>query len=61
MEEIEKEGFNQAFKDLFAGAVGGVAQVLLGEFFVGFFFRILEFEGSVCFCLSFAASDPLFV
>ena len=47
MEEIEKEGFNQAFKDLFAGAVGGVAQVLLGEFFVGFFFRILELECSI--------------
>ena len=29
--EIEAEGATRAVKDLFAGAVGGVAQVLLGE------------------------------
>jgi hypothetical protein len=31
VEEIEREGGNRAVKDLFAGAVGGVAQVLIGE------------------------------
>lgn len=33
VEEIEREGFSRAVKDLFAGAVGGVAQVLLGKWF----------------------------
>ena len=32
VEVIEKEGAGQAIKDLFAGAVGGVAQVLIGEY-----------------------------
>jgi solute carrier family 25 carnitine/acylcarnitine transporter 20/29 len=31
VEEIERESGNRAVKDLFAGAVGGVAQVLIGE------------------------------
>jgi len=31
VEIIEKEGGGQAVKDLFAGAVGGVAQVLIGK------------------------------
>ncbi|THX81351.1 hypothetical protein D6D05_04208 [Aureobasidium pullulans] len=31
VEEIEREGGNRAVKDLFAGAVGGVAQVLIGQ------------------------------
>jgi hypothetical protein len=31
VEEIEREGGNRAVKDLFAGAVGGIAQVLIGE------------------------------
>lgn len=31
VEEIERDGGNRAVKDLFAGAVGGVAQVLIGE------------------------------
>jgi len=30
-EAIENEGFSQTLKDLFSGAVGGVAQVLIGE------------------------------
>lgn len=30
-EELERAGVNRAVKDLFAGAVGGIAQVLLGE------------------------------
>lgn len=30
-ELIEEQGFKQTAKDLFAGAVGGVAQVLLGK------------------------------
>lgn len=31
VEEIERESGNRAVKDLFAGAVGGVAQVLIGK------------------------------
>ena len=31
VEEIERESGNRAVKGLFAGAVGGVAQVLIGE------------------------------
>lgn len=31
VEEIESHGFKRTLKDLFSGAVGGVAQVLLGE------------------------------
>lgn len=30
--ELESAGLNRTFKDLFAGAAGGVAQVLLGAF-----------------------------
>ena len=30
--EIEEGGFKKTAKDLFAGAAGGIAQVLLGEF-----------------------------
>lgn len=30
--ELEEGGFKRNLKDLFAGAAGGVAQVLLGEF-----------------------------
>jgi hypothetical protein len=29
-EEVEEQGFAQTAKDLFAGACGGIAQVLLG-------------------------------
>lgn len=28
---IDQEGYSQASKDLFSGAVGGIAQVLIGE------------------------------
>lgn len=31
IEEIERDGGNRAVKDLFAGAVGGIAQVLIGK------------------------------
>ncbi|KAG9661500.1 hypothetical protein KCU85_g3550, partial [Aureobasidium melanogenum] len=31
VEEIERDGGNRAVKDLFAGAVGGIAQVLIGQ------------------------------
>lgn len=31
--EIEQGGLTRTLKDLFAGAAGGIAQVLLGEFF----------------------------
>ena len=30
--EFESGGLNRTFKDLFAGAAGGIAQVLLGAF-----------------------------
>lgn len=30
-EELEAQGFKRTLKDLFSGAVGGVAQVLIGE------------------------------
>lgn len=32
VQDIEAQGFSRTLKDLFAGAAGGVAQVLLGEF-----------------------------
>lgn len=35
--DIEERGMAQTAKDLFAGAVGGVAQVLIGQFMVYFF------------------------
>lgn len=31
--ELEEGGMMRTVKDLFAGAAGGIAQVLLGEFF----------------------------
>ncbi|KAG9537783.1 hypothetical protein KCU84_g24423, partial [Aureobasidium melanogenum] len=31
VEEIERDGGNRAVKDLFAGAVGGIAQVLIDK------------------------------
>lgn len=41
----EEQGFKQTAKDLFSGAMGGIAQVLIGEFscLLGFFF-LLVFE-----------------
>lgn len=40
-----QSGALQTAKDLFAGAVGGVAQVLLGEFcFISCFARLLKDE-----------------
>jgi solute carrier family 25 carnitine/acylcarnitine transporter 20/29 len=38
--EVEERGVSQTAKDLFAGAAGGIAQVLLGKFFVIAFFNI---------------------
>jgi len=32
--ELEGHGLTRTLKDLFAGAVGGIAQVLLGKFIV---------------------------
>ena len=32
-EGLEEGGMVRTFKDLFAGATGGIAQVLLGEFY----------------------------
>lgn len=37
-QDAEGQGFKRTLKDLFAGAVGGVAQVLLGRFDVPFSF-----------------------
>jgi solute carrier family 25 carnitine/acylcarnitine transporter 20/29 len=34
--ELDEGGVARTLKDLFAGAAGGIAQVLLGEFFWGF-------------------------
>jgi len=33
--DIEEGGLKRTLKDLFAGAAGGIAQVLLGEFILG--------------------------
>ena len=33
--DVEAGGLKRTFKDLFAGAAGGVAQVLLGQYSVG--------------------------
>lgn len=38
VEGNEGGGAKETFKDLFAGAAGGVAQVLIGEFFLLCFF-----------------------
>ncbi|KAL8776951.1 MAG: hypothetical protein Q9213_008067 [Squamulea squamosa] len=38
--EIDTGGAKQTFKDLFAGAAGGVAQVLLGQPFGNLFPRV---------------------
>jgi len=34
--EIEESGWTRTFKDLFSGAAGGIAQVLIGEFILCF-------------------------
>jgi hypothetical protein len=34
--DVEERGVSQTAKDLFAGAAGGIAQVLLGKFAVDF-------------------------
>lgn len=35
--DIEGRGFSQTAKDLFSGAAGGIAQVLIGESDISFF------------------------
>lgn len=35
--ELEEGGMMRTVKDLFAGAAGGIAQVLLGKFFLSLF------------------------
>lgn len=43
--DIEEGGGVTALKDLFAGAVGGIAQVLIGEFFILFvWFKQVSFS-----------------
>lgn len=44
VEELETGGAKQTFKELFSGAAGGVAQVLIGEW--GF---VLDVELSLSF------------
>lgn len=53
--EIEQGGLTRTLKDLFAGAAGGIAQVLLGELFplqpspIGFLSRFCDFSISRAF------------
>jgi hypothetical protein len=35
--DVDERGVSQTAKDLFAGAAGGIAQVLLGKFVLDFF------------------------
>ena len=39
--ELDEGGIQRALKDLFAGAAGGVAQVLIGQFVISVFIRYL--------------------
>lgn len=45
----EARGSSQAFKDLFSGAAGGVAQVLIGEYI-----SIIHHCGRVKWCCAFS-------
>ena len=51
--EVEERGVSQTAKDLFAGAAGGIAQVLLGKFISNFFTK--EASGR----MSRASWDPI--
>lgn len=55
--ELDEGGIKRTLKDLFAGAAGGVAQVLLGQLivivFVGYFSFV--FDDLCFFMLTFAA------
>ena len=43
--ELEEGGLKQTAKDLFAGAAGGVAQVLLGELDLFYLFMVIYDRG----------------
>jgi solute carrier family 25 carnitine/acylcarnitine transporter 20/29 len=38
--DIEERGFSQTAKDLFSGAAGGIAQVLIGESHTSLFYSL---------------------
>ena len=44
----EAGGFKRTAKDLFAGAAGGIAQVLLGEYFFSSSLLFVAFLNSIC-------------
>ena len=51
--ELDEGGVKRALKDLFAGAAGGVAQVLIGQFVISEFIRYLPIAfGYLCFIAS---------
>lgn len=48
--DLEEHGMVRTLKDLFAGAAGGIAQVLLGKFcFPAYLFGIVVQSSSHCF------------
>lgn len=49
--EIEEGGFARTLKDLFAGAAGGIAQVLLGELCSHVFVWSMGYAAISGFCL----------
>ena len=51
--ELDERGIKRALKDLFAGAAGGVAQVLIGQFVMSVFIRYLPIAfDHLCFIVS---------
>ena len=51
--ELDEGGIKRALKDLLAGAAGGVAQVLIGQFAISLFIRYLPIAfGYLCFNVS---------
>ena len=53
--ELDERGIKRALKDLFAGAAGGVAQVLIGQSVMSVFIRYLPIAVG---CLCLIASSP---
>ena len=52
--ELDERGIKRALKDLFAGAAGGVAQVLIGQFVMSVFIRYLPIAFAyLCFIESY--------
>lgn len=48
IEEADQGGVNQTLKDLFSGAVGGVAQVLIGMNITRLFHSFTQSLGILC-------------